>query len=184
MSDRITIVGNIANDPQQNATRTGDPATSFRVATSHRFRDDEGQWRDTEPSYYAVSCFRGLAVHAMSSLHKGERVIVTGALKIKRWARGDKSGTDAEITADALGHDLKFGTTSYTRVVGAASSGSARTDGPAPESEQAWADAESAGPGSGSALGVQRDTAESDSPGHWPVTPIGQQAAEPVATPY
>ena len=43
------------------------------------------------------------------------RVIITGTLRIRDWETDDKSGTNVEIDADAIGHDLSFGTTVYNR---------------------------------------------------------------------
>ena len=74
-----------------------------------------------ETSWYSVSVFRVLAEHAFASLHKGERVIVTGRLRIRQWETSVKKGVTAEIDADALGHDLLFGTTRFERSHGTSS---------------------------------------------------------------
>jgi len=36
---------------------------------------------------------------------------------VRDWTSGDRAGTTVEIDADALGHDLAWGTTVYTRSV-------------------------------------------------------------------
>ncbi len=38
-----------------------------------------------------------------------------GKLRIRDWDNGERSGTSVEIDADAIGHDLSFGTTSFER---------------------------------------------------------------------
>jgi len=43
-------------------------------------------------------------------------VVVSGRLKIRDWDNGERSGTNVEIEADSLGHDLMFGTTKFERV--------------------------------------------------------------------
>lgn len=58
--------------------------------------------------------FRALGEHVAASVRRGQRVVVLGTLAIKRWEAGEKSGTDAEIDALAVGHDLAFGTTVFT----------------------------------------------------------------------
>ncbi len=116
MSDHITIVGNIAGDPRHTHTPSGIPITMFRVASSpRRFDRTTEKWVDGETSWYSVSAFRALALNAAASLQRGERVIVSGRLRIRNWDKGDRSGTTAEIDAEAIGHDLLWGTSRFER---------------------------------------------------------------------
>lgn len=116
MSDSITITGNIATDPNQITTPNGAVITRFRLASSHRRRDASGEWVDGHTNWYTVCAYRHLGANAYASFRKGERVIVSGRLRLRRWEQEDKRGMEAEIDADALGHDLQFGTSSYARV--------------------------------------------------------------------
>lgn len=70
---------------------------------------------DGDTNWYTVSAFRSLAEHSAESVNKGERIVVTGKLRIRDWENTDRSGTTVEIEADSLGHDLTWGTSSYTR---------------------------------------------------------------------
>ncbi|TQK19735.1 single-strand DNA-binding protein [Microbacterium sp. SLBN-154] len=116
MTDTITLTGNIATIPEHKKILDGVAVTSFRVATSNRRLDRAtGQWVDGETSYYTVQLFRQLAEHAVLSLSRGDRVIVTGRLKVREWDNGTRRGTTVELEADAIGHDLKFGTSRFTR---------------------------------------------------------------------
>lgn len=62
-----------------------------------------------------MTAFRALATNAIGSILKGQRVLVTGRLRIRDWESGEKTGTTIEIDADSLGHDLLFGTSAFTR---------------------------------------------------------------------
>ncbi|MCS5735668.1 single-stranded DNA-binding protein [Herbiconiux daphne] len=116
MSDIITITGIVATDPRHIVTQAGLDVASFRVASAQGHYDsDAGKWVETGTNWYSISAFRQLAVGVTSSLRRGEHVIVTGKLRVRTWEDGDKSGTNVEIDADAIGHDLTWGTTVYTR---------------------------------------------------------------------
>ena len=115
MNEVITITGNIATDPQQRHAG-GVSITSFRVASNQRrFDRRSGQWIDTGTSYFSVSTFRGLADHAFQSLRKGDRVVLTGRFRVREWEAGDKKGTSVDVEAEAIGHDLRFGTSTFAK---------------------------------------------------------------------
>lgn len=116
MTDTITITGNVATEPEHKRTTGGVSITTFRVASGQRrFDRTANAWVDTGTNWYSVSAFRGLADHAFDSLRKGDRVLLTGRLRIRDWDTGTKRGTSVEIDADAIGHDLRWGTTTFTK---------------------------------------------------------------------
>jgi len=121
MSDTITVTGFVATAPRHLVTGEGLPITSFRLASTQRRYDRRaGEWVDGETNWYTVTGFRQLAVHAAASLVKGDRVLVTGRLRIRDWTSGERSGTTVEVEAEALGHDLAWGTTVFTRAASSA----------------------------------------------------------------
>lgn len=116
MTDTITVTGNIATDPQNRRTSSGTPVTTFRVASSQRrFDKSSGRWVDDFTNWYSVSTWRGLGEHAFQSLRKGDRIVVTGRVRIRDWEAGAKHGTTVEIDAEAIGHDLLWGTTTFQK---------------------------------------------------------------------
>lgn len=116
MSEPITIVGNIVGEPEFGRTKSGDAVTTFRVACSQRKFDRETQaWSDGPTNWYSVSTFRRLAEHAIKSLHGRERVVVSGKLRLRQWEDGTRRGVSADIDADAVGHDLLWGTSIFHR---------------------------------------------------------------------
>ena len=116
MSDTITVTGNIATEPEHKRTPAGVAITTFRLASGQRRYDRQsGAWIDSGTNWYTVSTFRGLAEHTFSSLHKGDRVILTGRLRLRDWDTGSRKGTTAEIDAEAIGHDLLWGTTHFEK---------------------------------------------------------------------
>lgn len=118
MSEIITVSGLVATTPRHLVTQDGLPITSFRMAASHRrFDRTANKWVDGETNWFTVTAFRQLAINAAGSISKGERVLVTGKLRVRDWDNGERAGTSVEIEAEALGHDLTWGTGVFTRTV-------------------------------------------------------------------
>lgn len=116
MTDHISITGLVATDPRSIVTNEGLAICSFRIASPQRhFSRMTNQWVDGETNWYTVSMFRQMAENAAASLRKGERIIVRGKLKLRQWERDEKTGLSAEIEAESIGHDLRWGSSEFTR---------------------------------------------------------------------
>lgn len=133
MSETITVAGNLAADPERRTTAGGDAVVSFRVGSTQRRLDkDTGQWVDAYTNWFHVSAFRSLAENALLSLRKGDRVIVTGTLRLRTWENDSRSGVTADIDAAAIGPDLRWGTSVFTRRARGEERNGPRPDGAAP----------------------------------------------------
>lgn len=143
MQDTVTIIGNVATDPTQGRTAGGVPVTNFRLASTHRRFDEATQtWIDVGTNWYSVAAFRNLAENVKASLRAGDSVIVTGRMKIRAWENNGKQGTSVDIDADAVGHDLRWGTTAYRKSASRSDSADhGRQSGDADSSPQVPADA-------------------------------------------
>ena len=122
--NQVTIVGNLTRDPELRYTPNGAALVKFGVAVNRRFRDDAGQWKDGETSYFDVTAWRTLAENIAESLTQGSRVVVLGRLRTNTWetAEGEKR-SKIEIEADEVGPSLRWATVKVERQ-GAASSSS------------------------------------------------------------
>jgi len=121
MNDTVTILGRVGGDPNRSQTTTGVPVVNFRVASPQRRFDQKTQaWIETGTNWYNVSAFRQLAEHVKASLRSGDGVIVTGRLKLREWESGGKKGLSADIDADAIGHDLRWGASAFVKARSAA----------------------------------------------------------------
>lgn len=118
MTDLVTIRAVVGTEPQLSITPQGVSVLKFRAASHERKRDvSTGQWSDGPTNWYSVSVFRALAENAMESIEQGDHLVIFGKLGIRQFDRADGTrGTSADIEAYALGHDLKFGTSVFTKV--------------------------------------------------------------------
>jgi len=131
MTDTITLTGLVATDPKHIITSEGLAITNFRLAsTQRRYDKSEGKWVDGETNWYTVTSFRQLAINASASLKKGERVIVTGRLKLRSWDTGERTGMSVDVEAEALGHDLLWGSTTFARSMSASQAQASTSDEP------------------------------------------------------
>ena len=122
MTDTITLTGLVATEPKNIFTSEGLAITSFRLAsTQRRFDRSNQRWIDGDTNWYTVTSFRQLAMNVSTSIKKGQRAIVTGRLRIKEWDNGEKQGTNIDVEADAVGHDLTWGTANFIRSISSSS---------------------------------------------------------------
>lgn len=118
MAENITVAGLVATTPRHLTTADGLPITSFRLASSSRkFDRVRGIWIDGETNWYTITAFRQLGINAAGSINKGDRIMVQGVLRVRDWDNGERAGTSVEIEAEAMGHDLTWGESVFTRTV-------------------------------------------------------------------
>lgn len=118
MTDTITLTGLVATVPYVVNHDDKVPFVSFRLASSQRYYDRRtSQWVTGDTNWYTVTAFRALAINAAASVSKGDRVLVTGRLKIRRWESGERNGLSVDVEADSIGHDLVWGTARWARTV-------------------------------------------------------------------
>lgn len=113
----ITLIGNVATSVRFARSDKGNAFASFRMAcTPRRFDRMSGQWIDERTTFVSVSCFRALAENVVTSLTKGDPIVVTGKLRVTPWERDDRSGISVEVDAASVGHDLNRGQTRFARL--------------------------------------------------------------------
>jgi single-strand DNA-binding protein len=116
--NQITLRGYLTAEPKFfQKTPTAVPVTEIRVgSTPRRLNRETGEWQDLPTSYYRVKCWRRLAVNAVSSLHKGDMVVIRGRFYMTQWVDNQqRPRTTLEIEADSVGHDLAYGWSHFMR---------------------------------------------------------------------
>jgi single-strand DNA-binding protein len=119
----VTVPGRIATKPERLTSGKGTGA-KFRVASTERWFDRSADaWNEAQPVYLTVTCWRQLAENVLMSLHIGDPVLVHGKLINAGFERDGRSEVRLEISAAAVGPDLRWSTAVVTRTRGAAADG-------------------------------------------------------------
>ncbi|WP_228718147.1 single-stranded DNA-binding protein [Kitasatospora acidiphila] len=110
----VTMIGNVASMVQYGQTAGGIPMANFRLAsTERRYDRARAEWVDGDTLWVTVLAWRGLASNVVSSLEKGDPVLVSGRLRVREWEDEGKRRSVVEIDARAIGHDLGRGTSAF-----------------------------------------------------------------------
>jgi single-strand DNA-binding protein len=133
MSAPITITGNLVADPDLKFGSSGKAIAKFRVATSRRKREADGNWTDQDTTFWRCTAFGALAEHLAESAVKGTGVVVVGRAYANEWTtpEGDKR-SQIEITADHVGIDLVRAIAKPIKAQSGGGGGSAEWSKPAP----------------------------------------------------
>jgi single-strand DNA-binding protein len=113
----IDLAGFVASEPSFRRLATGTSHAKLRVAyTERRLNRETGEWGDGPTSFVTVLCWRSLADNVAMCLRKGEPVLVRGRLRVRGYEGKDGSrGTETEIDASSIGHDLSRGVAHFSR---------------------------------------------------------------------
>lgn len=116
----ITFTGNVSADPDIRFTPTGRAVAHLGVISTPRRQDPSGAWVDGTPVYWACQAWGSLGEHAAESLHRGDRVLVTGRVRAHTWtpADGPNAGVEQkrlEVLVDEVGPSLRFAATKVIR---------------------------------------------------------------------
>ncbi|HSK24810.1 MAG TPA: single-stranded DNA-binding protein [Egicoccus sp.] len=122
-SNFITFIGNLTDDPELRFTGGGAAVATLRVASNRRFTDRAGQQQE-ETTFLNVNCWRDLAENAAESLHKGDRVIVIGRVRVRSYdnAQGQTVWV-TEIEADEIAPSLRWARAQVARTSGSSGGG-------------------------------------------------------------
>ncbi|MBN1191649.1 MAG: single-stranded DNA-binding protein [Dehalococcoidales bacterium] len=86
--NKVMIIGNLGGDPEMRFTPSGNPVTSFRVATNRVYNSTEGE-RKEETEWFSVVTWSKLAENCNQYLVKGQRIYVEGRLHTRIWESQD-----------------------------------------------------------------------------------------------
>ena len=95
---KLTIIGNLAANPQLRSTPNGIPVCTFTIAVNGRKQDEPA-------TFFRVTAWRQLGENCNRYLAKGKKVFVSGPVSVSTYtAKDDSTRASMEITAD----DVEF----------------------------------------------------------------------------
>lgn len=113
---QVTLSGWLGSDV--TTRQAGDSVVAtFRVAcTPRRYQKKTDEWVDGDTQWYTVNAWRTLAENCVTSLHRGDPVVVHGRLNAQLWSNSAGIGvTTFEVDASFVGHDLNRGVSQFVR---------------------------------------------------------------------
>lgn len=118
----LTIIGNLARDPELRTLGNGSTVANLTIASSTRqFNRQSNQWEDGDTLFMNCSAWdsqrQKLASNIVATLAKGMRVIASGRLQQRSYQAQDGSQrTVTEMRLEEIGPALTRATAQVTRV--------------------------------------------------------------------
>jgi single-strand DNA-binding protein len=100
--NKVILVGNLGRDPETRYLPSGDPVSSFSIATSEAWRDKQSGQTQERTEWHNIVCFKRLAEISSEYLRKGSKVYVEGSLRTQSWEKDGQKHYRTEIVAREL----------------------------------------------------------------------------------
>lgn len=101
---KVILIGNVGADPTVKTLESGVKTANFRVATTERFTDMQGN-AINHTEWHNVVLWRGLAEVADKYVRKGSQVFIEGRIRTREWT--DKEG-GKRYSTDIIGDTMKL----------------------------------------------------------------------------
>lgn len=112
----ITVVGNVTRDPELKFLNSGQAALRLSIAVSRRWQNRTTQEWEEKTSFFDIQAYAALAENTANSVHKGDRVVVTGRMEQRSWkTESGENRSTYELVADEIAPSLRWATAAVTR---------------------------------------------------------------------
>ncbi len=123
--NKVTIVGNLGQDPEVKYMPSGGAVCNITVATSESWNDKSTGEKQERTEWHRIVFYRKLAEIAGEYLRKGSQVYVEGKLQTRKWQ--DQGGAD-RYTTEIVANEMQMLGGRGSASSGASSSGSTGVD--------------------------------------------------------
>ncbi len=104
MINKAIIIGNLGGDPEIRYTQSGTPVASFTVATTEKWKGQDGQMQEST-EWHRIVAWQRLAEICNEYLNKGSKVYIEGKIQTRKWQ--DQSGND-RYTTEIVAREMKM----------------------------------------------------------------------------
>jgi len=103
--NKVTILGNLGENPECKSTQDGKAIANISVATSEVWLDKNTGQKQERTEWHRIVAFGKLAEIMGQYLKKGSKVYIEGSLKTRKWQAQD--GTD-RYTTEIMASELQM----------------------------------------------------------------------------
>lgn len=95
MINKVILLGNVGAEPEYRVLDGGIKTATFRLATTKRFKKEDGTYNDTT-EWHTIVAWRNLADIVDKHIHKGDRLYVEGSIHHRTYT--DKENIERKMT--------------------------------------------------------------------------------------
>ena len=104
MINKAILIGNLGADPEIRYTQSGTQVATFRVATTDRWKGQDGQMQEST-EWHKIVAWGKLAEICGEYLSKGSKVYIEGKIQTRKWQ--DQSDSDRYST-EIVAREMKM----------------------------------------------------------------------------
>lgn len=104
MVNKVILIGNLGADPEVRFTQSGIAVATLRIATTEKWRGQDGQMQE-HTEWHRVVLWKRLAEICRDYLQKGARVYIEGRLQTNKWQ--DQNGNN-RYTTEIIAREMKM----------------------------------------------------------------------------
>ena len=82
--NKVILLGNVGKDPDIKVLPSGQPVANFSIATSERYKDQQGNWQD-RTEWHNLTAYGKLAEIVRDYVKKGNKLYAEGRLTTRSW---------------------------------------------------------------------------------------------------
>lgn len=95
--NKVTLIGNLGNDPEMKALPSGSQVANLSIATTDSWRDKSSGEMQERTEWHRVVCFDRLAEICGQYLKRGSRIYMEGSLRTRSWEQEGQKRYTTEI---------------------------------------------------------------------------------------
>lgn len=89
--NKVILLGNVGKDPEIRSTGGGTMVASFGLATSERYKDQQGNFQE-RTEWHNIVAYSRLAEIIRDYVKKGSKLFIEGRLNTRNWDDKDHPG--------------------------------------------------------------------------------------------